>query len=263
LGATVVDYETKMDCCGGALDRVGQRQGALAFCRRKLADLTAQNVDGLVVVCPSCFQQFDLNQAALQRQREAFDVPVFYLSELIALAVGRAPEELGLDMHRVPVASFLEKWERRAEDRARIGRDFSVAELQTCADCRACEEDCPVTKVDPDFSPTAIIGEILSGDLEGVIERSELWKCLECFTCYERCHSRLGMAEVFRTLKELAVERERVPEAVRAAYDLFLETGSLGEPRESARRKLGLKDGPPRGREELLRLLASTGKGPA
>jgi heterodisulfide reductase subunit B len=63
LGARVIDYSTKMQCCGGALDRVGEREGSLAFARRKLYELQANQVDALVVVCPSCFQQFDLNQA--------------------------------------------------------------------------------------------------------------------------------------------------------------------------------------------------------
>lgn len=263
LGATVVDYETKMDCCGGALDRVGERDGALEFCRRKLSDLKENGVDGLVVVCPSCFQQFDLNQAALARQKEAFDLPVFYYSELYALARGHSAEELGLSMHRVATGAFLEKWERRSEERREVARHFNVAELQKCNDCRACEEDCPVAKVQPNFSPTTIIGEILSGNLEGVIDEGQLWKCVECFTCYERCHSRLGMAEVFRTLKELALEKERVPEAVNFAYGTFMSTGLLGEPRESVRAKLGLEPLPETGGEELLRVLARRRGDPA
>ena len=257
LGATVVDYETKLDCCGGALDRVGERDAALDMCRRKLTELKEQEVDALVVVCPSCFQQFDLNQATLLRQKEPLGVPVVYYTELLALAMGHTSEELGLDLHRVPVAPMLEKWATRREQRAEIAREFSVAELQKCNDCKACEEDCPVTKIDAGFSPTTIIGEILSGDLDGVIERADLWKCLDCFTCYEKCHSRLGMAEVFRKLKELSVERKQVPDAVRFAYDAFLSTGSLGEPRESARVKLGLAPLAERGGEELLRILGS------
>ncbi len=256
LGATVVDYETKMDCCGGALDRVGERDGALEFCRRKLTNMKQERVDALVVVCPSCFQQFDLNQATLLRQKEALDIPVVYYSELLALAMGRTPEELGLGLHRVSVEPFLHKWAREAEVRAEIAKEFSVAELQKCNDCRACEEDCPVAKVQPQFSPTTIIGEILSGDLEGVIERGDLWKCLDCFTCYEKCHSRLGMAEVFRKLKELATQRGELPQAVRFSYDMFVSTGALGEPRESVRAKLGLAPLAERGGDELARILA-------
>src|SRR5660398_214963 len=245
----------------GCLDRVGQRESALEFCARKVEDLSGREVDALVVACPSCFQQFDLNQAALLRRRqkegagEDVGIPVLYYSELVALAMGRDPEDLGLYLHRVDVSPFLKKWGRRLEQKEELGRAFRVPELQKCNECRACENDCPVTKSDPSFSPTAIIGEILSGDLEEVLERGELWKCLECFTCYEMCHSRLGMAEVFRRLKELAVERGHVPEAVESAYETFLTTGKLGEPRESVRRRLGLDAPADMGFEELKRLL--------
>ena len=40
LGARVVDYPSKMLCCGGALDRGGARDASLAFARRKLRELT-------------------------------------------------------------------------------------------------------------------------------------------------------------------------------------------------------------------------------
>ena len=52
LGATVVEYETKLDCCGGALDRVGQRDEALQMCRNKLLDLKSEAVDALRRLLP-------------------------------------------------------------------------------------------------------------------------------------------------------------------------------------------------------------------
>ena len=211
LGARVVDYPTKMQCCGGYLDRVGEREGSLAFNRRKLHDLQNHEVDALVVVCPSCFQQFDLNQAALQRANEPVHVPVLYLSELIALAYGHAPEEIGMDMHRVSVQPFLDKWEARAADKARLAQDFDVALLGKCDNCQACKDDCPVCKVDPTFQPTDIIGELVAADIDEVLDDANLWKCLECYTCLEMCHSDIGMAETFRTLKELAIERGSRP----------------------------------------------------
>ena len=88
-----------------------------------------------------------------------------------------------------------------------------------------------------------------------MIERGDLWKCLDCFTCYEKCHSRLGMAEVFRKLKELATNEGRLPDAVRFSWDMFAATGNLGEPRESVRLKLGLGPSPESGGAELRRIL--------
>ena len=255
LGATVVDYTTKMQCCGGALDRVGQRDSSLAFCRRKLNDLQNNQVDALVVVCPSCFQQFDLNQAALQRANENVHVPVLYLSELIALAYGHAPEELGLDMHRVSVQPFLDKWESRAADKARLALDFDVALLNKCDACRACKDDCPVCKIDPTFRPNDIIRQLVRGELDQVIEEGQLWKCLECYTCLELCHSEIGMADTFRKLKEIAIEAGKGPDSVVQSYEMFLETGALGKPKEGARKKLGLSPLPAGGGNAIARLM--------
>jgi len=258
LGAKVVDYPTKMQCCGGALDRVGEREASLAFCRRKLNDLMREEVDALIVACPSCFQQFDLNQAALQRANENVHVPVLYISELIALTLGHAPEEMGLDMHRVPVDSFLTKWNARAEDKRELARHFDVSLLGKCYACQACKDDCPVCKVDTSFQPTEIIAAVMEGRLEEVLADSQLWKCLECYTCQEMCPSRFGMADTFRRLKDLALASGNGPESVSAAYGEFLKTGALGKPRESARKKLGLGPLPQGGGDAVARLLTKT-----
>ncbi|MDZ4180288.1 MAG: heterodisulfide reductase-related iron-sulfur binding cluster [Coriobacteriia bacterium] len=256
LGARVVDYPTKMQCCGGALDRVGERDSSLAFARRKLMDVTREGVDALVVVCPSCFQQFDLNQAALQRANEDVHVPVLYLSELIALAYGHEPDEIGLSMHRVSVDPFLERWGDRQVDKERLGTFFDVSLLGKCASCQACKDDCPVCKVDTSFQPTEIIEQLVRGHLDDVIADSQLWKCLECYTCQELCHSEIGMAETFRKLKELAMAAGTGPESVSAAYDQFLSSGVLGKPKEGARKKLGLSPLPASGGDAVAKLLS-------
>jgi len=256
LGARVVDYPTKMQCCGGALDRVGQRESSLAFCRRKLVDVQNNQVDALVVVCPSCFQQFDLNQAALQRANENINVPILYLSELIDLAYGHAPEEIGLDMHRVSVQPFLDKWEARSADKAALALDFDVALLNKCDSCRACKDDCPVCKIDPTFQPNDIIRDLVDGKLDEVIAEGQLWKCLECYTCLEMCHSEIGMAETFRKLKEISIERGVGPDSVSQSYKMFMETGTLGKPKESARKKLGLAPLPESGGDAMSRIMS-------
>jgi heterodisulfide reductase subunit B len=255
LGARVVDYTTKMQCCGNALDRVGEREGSLNFARNKLKDLMTNDVDALVVVCPSCFLQFDVNQAVLQRNNEGFNIPVLYLSEIMALAYGHSPEEIGLDMHRVSVQPFLDKWAARKADRAELAESFDVSLLAKCATCHACKDDCPVCKVDPSFQPTEIMERLMNGELEEVLAEGQVWKCLECFTCQEMCHSRIGMAETFRKLKELSAASGRGPEAVTSAYATFRKTGALGSPKEGARKKLGLEPLPAGGGNDLARIL--------
>ena len=232
------------------------RDSSLAFCRRKLYDLQNHDVDALIVGCPSCFQQFDLNQAALQRANENIHVPVLYLSELIGLAYGHEPEELGLDMHRVSVQPFLDKWAARSADRTQLALDFDVALLNKCDSCRACKDDCPVCKIDPSFQPNDIIRQLVDGDLDQVIEDGNLWKCIECYTCLELCHSEIGMAETFRKLKEISLREGKGPEAVPASYQTFMETGTLGKPKMGARKKLGLDPLPEDGGDVMVRIMA-------
>ena len=263
LGARVVDYPSKMQCCGGALDRIGHRDGSLDMARHKLHDLTDHEVDALVVVCPNCFQQFDLNQAALQRQGEQVHIPTFYIAELLSLCYGHSPEEIGLGMHRVGVDGFLERWEEREEGRARAAASFDLRLLEECDSCRACKDDCPVARIDPAFRPNDIVARILDGDIDAVMQDAQAWKCLECFTCLELCPSRIGLAENMRLLKEQAGAQGARPEPVQKAYDLFTSDGLLGKPRDSARAKLGLPALPQSGGDALARLLARTHGGAA
>jgi heterodisulfide reductase subunit B len=244
FGAQVVDHPTKMLCCGGALDRCGERDASLALARRKLRDLAAHEVDALVVVCPSCFQQFDLNQAVLRRGGDDVAVPVLYLSELVALAYGHDAGEIGLDTHRVSAEPFLAKWNGRLTGRARAGELFDLALLEKYGACGACRDDCPVGQIDPSFQPHELVAQILDGDLDAVLDERRAWKCLECYTCLELCPSRVGLADTMRVLKGQGAARDQQPEAVRQAFHLFCDQGVLGKARDSVRDKLVLRRRP-------------------
>jgi len=111
LGAESLGFRTKMMCCGQGLDRVDQHENALYLAREKLLELKQINADALIVCCPSCFQQFDNNQYLMIKEGERIYTPVIYFTELLGLALGLTPEELGMGGHRVDVAPFLEKWE--------------------------------------------------------------------------------------------------------------------------------------------------------
>jgi len=113
LGAESLSHRTKMMCCGQGLDRVDQHKNALQLAREKLVELKKIGADALIVCCPSCFQQFDNNQHLMIREGERIYTPVIYFTELLGLALGLAPEELGMGGHRVDVTPFLEKWKEK------------------------------------------------------------------------------------------------------------------------------------------------------
>ncbi len=109
LGARAVAYPSKMVCCGGSLDRVGQHDRALEMAAMKLRELGELGADCLSTTCPSCFQQFDNNQFLLSRKGLEFNLPVLTLQELMGLSFGFEPQAMGLHMHRVSAEPLMEK----------------------------------------------------------------------------------------------------------------------------------------------------------
>ncbi|MFX0029670.1 MAG: CoB--CoM heterodisulfide reductase iron-sulfur subunit B family protein [Candidatus Hermodarchaeota archaeon] len=108
LGADSIDYELKMECCGNPLDK-SDKEISLKMIDNKLKSIEKSGANCVTLVCPACFQQYDFNQRELSKDKEVgYNFPVFYLSELVALAFGFKPEELGLNFHRVRASNLLE-----------------------------------------------------------------------------------------------------------------------------------------------------------
>jgi len=258
LGATSIDYESKLMCCGEALGRAGNADKSMESARLKLLELEQNEADAMVVVCPACFQQFETQQMVIQKQIENLSIPVFYYTELLGLALGFTPGEMGLDMHRVPVQPFLDRWEYLRRIRESVPAEFDLKSMTTCVNCGSCSNDCPVVQVDDEFDPHAVLERILKGDADGVVAGDEIWKCLECGTCIEMCPNNFGMMKVFKEAKRMALARGIAPAETSQGIEMFKSAGVLGKSRERARAKLGLAPVAEPGSEELARLLEST-----
>lgn len=93
-GSQVVVSEKWPKCCGGGIAGVDEKISS-----RMLEDATSSFRPGgancILTPCPFCFVQFDV------RQRDG--LPVLHLSELLALAFGAAPEQIGLKYHKARV----------------------------------------------------------------------------------------------------------------------------------------------------------------
>ena len=258
LGATSIDYNSKLLCCGESLARSGNPEESMASARLKLMELNELKADAMVVVCPACFLQFETQQSLIKRQIEGLDVPVFYYSELLALAMGHKPEELGLDMHRVDVRAFFDRWAELDRMRSLVPDEFDYNAMKTCVACESCSNDCPVTQVDEAFVPHDVIRLVLAGEVEDVLNSDAIWKCLECGTCTELCPNSFGMMKVFKEAKRMALARGVAPPETRQGIDMFKKTAVLGKSRERARAKLGLDPVAESGASELSKLLERT-----
>ena len=100
LGAEPVHYLDETQCCGAGLREVDQ-DAALALTRRKLQQIEEMGSNAILVPCPSCYLQFDAGQRLLKRSdnQTINGTPVFYQTELLAIAMGAEPESIGLQYH--------------------------------------------------------------------------------------------------------------------------------------------------------------------
>ena len=256
LGATSLDYYSKQMCCGESLRRSGNPKDSMAAARVKLLELDEMGADAMVVVCPACFMQFDVNQNLVQKQREGLSIPVFYLTELMGIALGIDPTEMALDMHRVDTRGFFARLEELEGIRLKIPAEFDLRSMRTCVTCESCANDCPVSQVDDSFVPHEVIRRVLSGDVEGLFNGPDIWKCLECGTCQELCPNSFGMIRVFKQAKRMALERGIAPPETVQGIEMFKKTGVLGKAKDRTRTRLGLSPAPASADpEEISRLL--------
>jgi heterodisulfide reductase subunit B len=108
-GATIVDYDELALCCGSAVTNAYEEHG-MANLKKKMDSIKKSGADVIVVNCPACFQQLDTKQRDLTKKFEReYGIPVLYLTELYALAMGFSPDELGLKFHRTRLSGVLEK----------------------------------------------------------------------------------------------------------------------------------------------------------
>jgi heterodisulfide reductase subunit B len=109
LGAEVIDYSEKLDCCGAALMR-SHVDSALSLAGSKLKAVQNLQVDGMVVSCPECQLMFDAKQKdAGMTVGTKLHIPVIYYTQLLGLALGIDEKKLGLDLNQSPVEKLQAK----------------------------------------------------------------------------------------------------------------------------------------------------------
>jgi heterodisulfide reductase subunit B len=108
VGASPVRHGEWILCCGKACK---DEEAPAQMMYDLLKSVAAVEADVLGVVCPSCFNEFDLGQVRLARQYEDESVktPAVYYFQLLGLAQGLSLEEVGLHRHKVK-APALEKY---------------------------------------------------------------------------------------------------------------------------------------------------------
>jgi succinate dehydrogenase / fumarate reductase cytochrome b subunit len=99
LGGEVVEYDGARKCCGFPVITMN-RETSLRQAGTHISDALDQGADCLVTPCPLCHLNLDMQQpeAAKAVNRE-LGLAVLHLPQLVGLALGYEPKELGMSKH--------------------------------------------------------------------------------------------------------------------------------------------------------------------
>jgi len=105
-GARPIHHEKTLLCCGRACMTDSISNNMVVDI---LDSIKNNDADCMGLICPTCFDEFDTGQIILGRKlKRTFDVPVIYSFQLLGLAQGFSPEEVGLNRHKVKFEHLLE-----------------------------------------------------------------------------------------------------------------------------------------------------------
>ncbi len=108
LGGTVIEYAGSHKCCGFPIITMN-KDASLKQAGRHLGDAADADADCLVTPCPLCHLNLDLQQPLAERKvgRE-LNMPVLHLPQLVGLALGLEPKDLGFQRHVVKPSSVID-----------------------------------------------------------------------------------------------------------------------------------------------------------
>jgi heterodisulfide reductase subunit B len=110
LGAKTIDFPSKLECCGFCArlqDEIGEK-----LVEDKMTELCGleEEVDALITVCPACTTQYDRKEKIISRRTgKELDVPVLYLTEVMAIALGVDLQDLSLKNRSVKPYKLIDK----------------------------------------------------------------------------------------------------------------------------------------------------------
>ena len=108
LGAEPVIYDGRTSCCGfpGLLHK---EDDANKMAGMNLLDAKTKGADVMVTPCPLCHISLDSFQADAEKySMSPIDMPVMHLPQLVGLALGIPPKNLGLERHLVDTTRVLD-----------------------------------------------------------------------------------------------------------------------------------------------------------
>ncbi len=106
IGGNSIDYAHKNKCCGFHVELQAPKT-ANKLSGNAMLDAMDNNADVVVTPCPLCHLRLDVQQHNISKEiGRDVEMPVLHLPQMLGLALGLSPKELGLE-HNIAEINFL------------------------------------------------------------------------------------------------------------------------------------------------------------
>jgi len=115
IGVEPVQWPYKTECCGASFS-LTKTDIVLKLSADILQMASDEGAQAIVVACPLCQSNLDLRQGMINKKyKKNFNMPIFYFTQLLGLALGISPEKLGFEKHIVNPLPLLKEKELLAK----------------------------------------------------------------------------------------------------------------------------------------------------
>ncbi len=109
IGAEPPDWSYKTDCCGASAT-VNDTDAGLLLMSKILRDALARGANCFVTTCPMCQMNMDMYQDVVCEKYGIRKIlPVFFITELLGIAMGFTLQEMQMDRHFVDSLGLLKE----------------------------------------------------------------------------------------------------------------------------------------------------------
>lgn len=117
VGGEPVAYAGRTKCCGFPI--ILEKEAiAVAMAGTNMKEAKDEGADFMVTPCPLCHMSLDIYQDRAGKAVKAnLNLPILHLPQLLGLAMGIPPKDLGVSRHLVPVDSIIRITEKRRAER--------------------------------------------------------------------------------------------------------------------------------------------------
>lgn len=105
IGAEPVEWAFKTECCGAGFS-LSKKEVVLNLTEKILRNAKLEGADVITVGCPLCHANLDFRQVDILKKNKDINIPVLYITELVGIALGLTPKEVGLPSHFIDTSAI-------------------------------------------------------------------------------------------------------------------------------------------------------------